>query len=205
MGGQLSFQKAILFPMTVCVGRYRPEERKPVRRAITKNGGSRYTTSLCRGFNRHSGCRRFLFPILEDFIQRLIYCGFQTLFYNPVNLSLNNGLLLFLFLLTLCFRHLIFTSVVRSKVSSSSFSAAAAAAASSRSYIWRSSSSFASCHLHAASVSLDGSLMDYRNFLECSIIIFITSDFLYLIFFSLLLLFVANAREAGVRLALVSA
>ena len=165
MGGQLSFPKAILFLMTVCVDRDRPEERIPVRRDITKNGGSRYTISLCRGFNRHSGCRRFLFPILEDFIQRLIYCGFQTLFYNLVNLSLNNGLMLFLFLLTLCFCHLIFTSVVRSKVSSSSFAAAAAAAASSRSYMLRSSSSFASCHLHAASVSLDGFSWAYRIFL----------------------------------------
>ena len=50
MGGQFPFQEAILFPMTVCIDRNRPEERIPVRRVITKKGGSRYTISLCWGF-----------------------------------------------------------------------------------------------------------------------------------------------------------
>ena len=64
-GGQRPFQEAILFPMTVSIDRSRPEENTPVRRAITKNSGNRYTISLCGGANRHSGCRRFYFQSLK--------------------------------------------------------------------------------------------------------------------------------------------
>jgi len=66
----------------------RPEEKEPVRRATTKKCGSPLTEPLNWENRSESGLPLFLFPILEDIIQRYIQCGFQAFFHNPENLRL---------------------------------------------------------------------------------------------------------------------